>query len=329
MKTVPSTVIPKTNDTAPASVTATPALPVLPMREYETPPPRAIVVEEAPSDTPSPSELAKLPHVLPADAKVQYSGCEVRGQVISITFDDGPHPEYTPRLLDMLKERGIKATFFMVGKNAQAYPKVVQRIAAEGHEVANHSWAHPVLSQLNTARVDAELQKTHDAIVAACGVAPTLYRPPYGAIRMTQKKHIRERFGYPTVLWDVDPDDWKHPRTQQKVYNRILAQTRRGSIILCHDIHPSTVEAMPETLDELTKRGYQFVTTTQLINLESQTKAAAMPVQVAANTANPATVAPAPVGTAPSSSPTAPQQAAKAPVVSPTVLPAEPAVLKR
>lgn len=249
----------------------------------EVKPPRAIIVEEpAPSETPAPEVLARLPRTLPADVKLAYSQCKVPGKVIAITFDDGPNPETTPRLLDYLKERGIKATFFLVGKNAAAYPNVVQRILAEGHELGNHSWTHPIFSQLRQERVDSELKKTHDAIVAACGTAPLLYRPPYGAIRLNQKKHIQETLGYPTILWDVDPNDWQAPRTQEKVYTRVLAQTRPGSIILCHDIHKPTVDAMPATLDELRNRGFQFVTVTQLLNLDSQT-VASMPVQVAAH----------------------------------------------
>jgi len=210
-------------------------------------------------------DTAKLPRVLPANRKSVYSRCETELKLIAITFDDGPDPVLTPRLLDLLKERGIHATFFLVGKNAAAFPEVVRRIVEEGHEVANHSWSHPLLTQLGQESVESQLRRTHDAIVKACGTAPLLYRPPYGAVRLSQRTRIEKTFGYPAILWDVDPQDWKHPRNAQKVYDRILDLTRPGSIILCHDIHETTVAAMPTTLDDLTARGYRFATVTQLI----------------------------------------------------------------
>ncbi len=207
----------------------------------------------------------------------------------------------------MLKERGIKATFFLVGKNAAAYPDIVKRIVDEGHEVANHTWTHNQLSRMKDTKVFDELQKTHDAIVKACGVAPILYRPPYGAIRISQRKTIHDHFQYPTILWDVDPNDWQPPRTVAKVHDRLLAQTKPGSIILCHDIHQPTVDAMPSTLDELLARGFKFATVTQLINLDVQTaqQHAAIAAQAAAVEAPPA-AEPAPAATiAPSLQPPA------------------------
>ncbi len=238
---------------------------------------RAIPVDEPVALTPD-----TLPRVLPADAKRVYNQCIVESQVVAITFDDGPDPVGTPRLLDMLKERGIKATFFLIGRSVTTWPEVVRRIAAEGHEVANHSWSHPQLTSLRESRVVSELQTTHDAIVKACGVAPLLYRPPYGATRLSQQKMIHDRFRYPCILWDVDPLDWQSPRSSTKVHDRVLAQTKAGSIILCHDIHHETVDAMPSTLDDLKARGFQFVTVTQLINLESQTLATRAAVVAAA-----------------------------------------------
>lgn len=229
---------------------------------------RAIPVEE-----PTVVNTETLPRVLPADAKMVYSQCIVESNVIAITFDDGPDPVGTPRLLDMLKERGIKATFFLVGRSVATWPVIVKRIVAEGHEVANHTWTHPKLSSYKQTRVMDELRKTHDAIVKACGVAPILYRPPYGAILLSQRKYIHDRFQYPTIMWDVDPLDWRSPRSPAKVHDRVIALTKPGSIILCHDIHHETIDAMPSTLDDLKARGFQFATVSQLINLESKTLA--------------------------------------------------------
>jgi peptidoglycan-N-acetylglucosamine deacetylase len=239
---------------------------------------RALPVEEPPP----PLDAASLPE----NRKAVYNHCETKQPVVAVTFDDGPDPVLTPRLLDLLKERGIHATFFLVGQNVAAQPAIVQRIVAEGHEVANHSWSHPLLTSLKEQSVESQLRRTHDAIVAACGVAPLLYRPPYGAIRLSQRTKIEQSFGYAAILWDVDPEDWKKPRTAQKVYDRVLAQTKPGSIILCHDIHEPTVAAMPAVLDDLKGRGYAFATVTQLIALTTPPP----PAEIAKNTeAQPAT----------------------------------------
>lgn len=224
---------------------------------------RALPVQDEPM--PALPDTATLPRVLPGNRKSVYSRCEVAVPLIAITFDDGPDPVLTPRLLDLLKQRGIHATFFLVGRNAAAYPDVVRRIADEGHELGNHSWSHPLLTQLGKDSVESQLRRTHDAIVKACGTAPLLYRPPYGAVSVSQRARIEKSFGYSAILWDVDPQDWKHPRSAQKVYDAIHKQTRAGSIILCHDIHETTIAAMPATLDDLLARGYRFATVTQLI----------------------------------------------------------------
>lgn len=220
---------------------------------------RAIAVDET------------APVAAPSVTKIVFTRCAVPAPVIAITFDDGPNPDHTPRLLEMLKVRNIKATFFMVGRCVVTWPHLVKRMVEEGHEVANHSWSHPLLTSLGNTSLDSQIQRTHDAIIKACGIAPRHYRPPYGAIGMSQRKYIHEHFGYSTILWDVDPLDWKTPRNSKKVQERILANTKSGSIILTHDIHGSTVDAMPATLDALMARGYQFATVSQLIELERET----------------------------------------------------------
>lgn len=223
-----------------------------------------------PATTPAPGAEPAKPEK-EAEKKIVYVRCEVKQPVVALTFDDGPHPDFTPRLLDTLKKEGIKATFFMVGRCVVTYPDIVKRMVDEGHEVASHSWSHPLLTSLSNNSLDSQMKKTHDAIVKACGVAPVLYRPPYGASRLSQRKHIHEEYGYLSILWDVDPLDWQNPRTSQKVHDRVLAQTTAGSIILCHDIHETTVDAMPATIRDLKARGLQFMTVSQLIDLEAKT----------------------------------------------------------
>ena len=110
-----------------------------------------------------------------------YSSCQVDGSYIAMTFDDGPHPRLTPRLLDMLKARSIRATFFLIGENAAEYPDIVRRIAAEGHEIGNHTWDHPQLTKLNPAALREEIDRTSSTIAEITGKLPTVMRPPYGA----------------------------------------------------------------------------------------------------------------------------------------------------
>jgi peptidoglycan/xylan/chitin deacetylase (PgdA/CDA1 family) len=204
---------------------------------------------------------------VPATPKITYSQCHVDGPYIAMTFDDGPSAENTPRLLDILKERHIHATFFFVGQRVAENPEIVKRIVAEGHDIGNHSWSHPQLSKMNDEAVRNELQKTEDAIVAACGQKPKLMRPPYGAFTARQRAWAHGTWGYKIILWDVDPLDWKI-RNSEHVKAEILKQTVPGSIILSHDIHKTTVDAMPATLDALAAKGFKFVTVSELIAMD-------------------------------------------------------------
>lgn len=214
---------------------------------------------------------------LPPGTKVSYTSAPAPGPFIAITFDDGPVVPNTPRLLDMLAARGIKATFFTVGYNVQRNPNIVRRIVADGHEIANHTWTHGKLSGMSDAGVRSELQRSHDALTSITGTAPRMYRPPYGAITARQKQWIMSEFGYPTILWSVDPQDWR-TRSASMTRSRILNETRPGAIILVHDIHASSIDAMPGTLDGLLAKGFRFVTVSQLINLSSGRGQGAAPV---------------------------------------------------
>ncbi len=214
---------------------------------------------------------------LPPGTQMSYSSATGPGPFIAMTFDDGPVVPNTPRLLDMLSARGIKATFFTVGSNGARNPNIMRRIVSDGHELANHTWTHPYLSRLSDAGVRSELQRSHDSIVNLTGTSPRMYRPPYGAITARQKQWIMSEFGYPTILWSVDPQDWK-TKSASMTRSRILAETRPGSIILVHDIHASSIDAMPGTLDGLLAKGFRFVTVSQLINLSQGRGAGAAPV---------------------------------------------------
>src|SRR5256714_14976626 len=201
-----------------------------------------------------------------SDAGITFDWVHVDGPYIALTFDDGPNAKLTPKLLDLLAAHHIKATFFLIGENAAEYPDIVARERREGHEVANHSWSHPNFGKMSDEGVRSQLRRTDDAIRSATGSRPTLMRPPYGSVTARQKKWINQESGYRVILWDVDPLDWKRPGPPV-VRNRILKETQPGSIVLSHDIHPGTIEAMPSTLDALEAKGFKFVTVSELIRM--------------------------------------------------------------
>lgn len=198
------------------------------------------------------------------EPKITFNSVHVDGPYIAMTFDDGPSATLTPKLLDLLAAHHIKATFFVIGENVAEHPDIVARAAREGHEIANHSWSHPNLAKMSDEGVRRQLWQTDEAIKSATGTRPTLLRPPYGSITEREKRWIHDEFGYQIVLWDVDPYDWKRPGPAV-VRNRILQETRPGSIVLSHDIHPGTIEAMPSTFDALEAKGFKFVTVSELI----------------------------------------------------------------
>ena len=220
------------------------------------------------SSAPSSALASPAPDASPAgqkEAKSLWSQVHVNGQYIAMTFDDGPSAKLTPHLLDILKERNMHVTFFVLGEMVKPHPEILQRAVAEGHEIGNHSWDHPDLAKKSDEFVRSQLDRTKDEITAAIGKPVTLMRPPYGSLSKEQRRWVHDDLGYTIILWDVDPLDWKKPVTPAQVEQRILEHTQNGSIILSHDIHPTTVEAMPDTFDKLLAKGYKFVTVSELI----------------------------------------------------------------
>lgn len=201
-----------------------------------------------------------------AEPGITFDWVHVDGPYVAMTFDDGPSAKLTPKLLDLLAAHHIKATFFLIGENVAENPDIVAREVREGHEIANHSWSHPNLAKMSEEAVRSQLRRTDGAIKSATGVRPTLLRPPYGSITAREKRWIHDEFEYQIILWDVDPNDWKRPGPAV-VRTRILKETRPGSIVLSHDIHPGTIEAMPSTFDALEAKGFKFVTVSELIRM--------------------------------------------------------------
>lgn len=179
---------------------------------------------------------------------------------VALTFDDGPHPVYTPQLLDGLNERGVHATFFVVGKNILGNEALLKRMETEGHLIGNHTYSHVKLSELDIARACAEVEKTNALICEVTGKEPEFIRPPFGE----WKKAMECSFEMIPVLWDVDPLDWTTKNTAL-VVERVLKDTKPGDIILLHDYYQSSVDAALGIVDALTERGYKFVTVDELI----------------------------------------------------------------
>jgi peptidoglycan/xylan/chitin deacetylase (PgdA/CDA1 family) len=184
---------------------------------------------------------------------------------IAITFDDGPHPAFTPQVLGVLARYGVRATFFGVGLNVNAYPELVGRATDEGHLVGNHTWSHPYLPDLTRDELLRQVDATNGALANAAGRPATLVRPPYGS-RTPEVLGWLAEHGMTTVLWDVDTLDWSVPGT-----DTIVAEAARlttgGSVILMHDAggdRTQTVAALPRILETLLERGYRFVTIDRL-----------------------------------------------------------------
>jgi peptidoglycan-N-acetylglucosamine deacetylase len=175
---------------------------------------------------------------------------------VRLTFDDGPNPAATPSILTTLSRHGVRATFFVVGRLAAAYPAIVQRENREGHTVGNHSWDHADLTRLSPAQVESELRRTDDVIQRTIGTTPTQWRPPYGA-RNAAVVAAARRVGLTSmVLWTVDPRDWADPPATT-VRDRVLGAVRPGSVVLLHDgTGANTAAALPPILDGLAARGY-------------------------------------------------------------------------
>ncbi|MFI9253856.1 polysaccharide deacetylase family protein [Streptomyces sp. NPDC053069] len=215
----------------------------------------------AQADTTAPSTVrAEAAHGAPA--KFGTVDCR-EAKCIALTFDAGPS-ENSARLLDILKEKKVPATFFLLGKNhMEKYPELVKRMAAEGHEVASHTWDHKILTRIPEAQIREELKRPNEAIERLTGRKPTLMRPPQG--RTDSRVHrIAKEQGLAEVLWSVTAKDYT-TSDSALITRRVLAQSSRDGIILLHDIYPGTVPAVPGVIDALKERGYVFVTVPQLL----------------------------------------------------------------
>ncbi|MGC8668048.1 MAG: polysaccharide deacetylase family protein [Chthonomonadales bacterium] len=181
---------------------------------------------------------------------------------IALTFDDGPHPAFTPRLLDLLARLHVKATFFLVGKMVDRYPDLVRQEVAQGHEVANHTYDHLRLASVPPALIEPELKEGSLALVRAVGSPTRFYRPPGGEYNADVIEAGR-RLGYIMVLWTNDPGDYRRP-SGALLEERLLRDVSNGAIILLHDGIPQTLTILPRLVTALRREGYRFVTISEM-----------------------------------------------------------------
>lgn len=183
--------------------------------------------------------------------------------MVALTFDDGPS-KHTDRLLDIFAAHGGKGTFFVVGNLIENRSDTVERIALEGHQVAGHSWDHRQLTKLNSEEVTNQIMATRAKIYETTGADATVLRPPYGAVN-EDVKNVCAQLGVTIVNWSMDTLDWKY-KDADKIYNTIINEVKDGDIILCHDLHGTTVDAMERVIPALIEQGYQLVTVSELIS---------------------------------------------------------------
>ncbi len=206
--------------------------------------PIAATATIAPTFTP---QVAMQPTIMPTP---------ISDKVVYLTFDDGPDPTWTPKILDLLAQHNAQATFFVLGRNALAYPELIEQLQLAGHVLANHSWSHADSTQLDQTSLIHELTSTQALLGAT---ASTCFRPPYGKHNQ-QTDAIVNQLGLRVVLWDVDSGDWKQPGTEE-IVARIRSQIRDQAVVLLHDgggSRQQTVEALELLLPELAAQGYRF-----------------------------------------------------------------------
>ena len=196
----------------------------------------------------------------PTQITTEATALDTTKKYVSLTFDDGPNSATTPGLLDTLKEKGVKATFFNVGENASTNAELLKRIVAEGHEIGNHSWDHVDFTASSMDVVKKEVRDTNKAIYLATGKLPHFCRPPYGAVNA----EAAEAIGMPVIQWNLDSTDWEL-KNAEATKEKVLNSAFNGAIILLHDIHQTSVDAVPGIIDGLRAKGYEFVSLEQML----------------------------------------------------------------
>lgn len=191
-------------------------------------------------------------------------------KVVALTIDDGPHSKTTPELLSVLKEKQVRATFFVLGANVALYPEVTKQTIADGHEIACHAYSHKRLNKLTSSEIKSEFERFEKSMQSVGAAKPLFFRPPDGAYN-DGLVELAGQYGYTTILWSVDSGDWRRPSAEH-VVEAVMRQVKPGSIILMHDgQHPlPTAQAASVIIDKLRTEGYQFVSLSELMRYYEQ-----------------------------------------------------------
>ncbi|MCD6385301.1 polysaccharide deacetylase family protein [Candidatus Sumerlaeota bacterium] len=184
--------------------------------------------------------------------------------LIALTYDDGPNRHFTPRLLEVLKQEDVPATFFWLGEQVKYYPQQAKQLAEMGFEIGNHTFDHKNPAKLSYQELYDELLSTQEIIKKTVGITPRLFRPPYGSLNKTVRQVAKE-LDLQIIMWSLDTDDWRLSSTKEKIVSRVMKEIRPGDIILMHDRNTRTIEATAELIPLLRERGYRFVTVTELL----------------------------------------------------------------
>jgi peptidoglycan/xylan/chitin deacetylase (PgdA/CDA1 family) len=222
------------------------------------------------------AEEAKPSGVTWSELQRRYEGVFVLSasrdtRKVALTFDDVPDPRFTPKVLDVLNNKKVAATFFVVGTRSSKHPEIVRRIHREGHNLGNHSYSHPDFSKLPIAKVQEQIDRAEKVIEGIVGFRPKLVRPPYGEILPKQLEWAKKQ-GYTVVNWDVDSSDWRQLSADQ-VFRNVTSSVRPGSVVLMHagggegQNLSGTVKALPRIIDWLRAHDYELVTLTELLGM--------------------------------------------------------------
>jgi peptidoglycan/xylan/chitin deacetylase (PgdA/CDA1 family) len=202
---------------------------------------------------------------VPPEPSQPVSAAQPKGY-LALTFDDGPWPETTAALLDGLAQRGVKATFFLIGSQIEARAQVVQRMADEGHQIGLHTWDHVSLQGLDPGEIQTQLDRTRAVLTDLVGQEDFMVRPPYGFVDDTLRANVQA----PLICWSVDTEDWRY-KDPDRICRVVTQEAADGAIILMHDIYDTTVQGALASVDALLDQGYCLVTVEELFALRGET----------------------------------------------------------
>lgn len=230
---------------------------------------KAIAPPKQKNDTEAESLVFRVPKPLQGKTIAQVKAKDASKPVIALTFDDGPWQKNTPKILEILKQEQIKATFFWIGKMVENSPQIAKQVVAEGHAIGNHTWHH-WYRWMKPAIAAQEIESTASIIYKVTGVKTALFRPPGGVLTNGLANYAKKK-NYAVVMWSDDSKDYR-PYSKARLVRNVLRQIKSGGIVLMHDgggDRKRTVEALPQIIATLKERGYQFVTVPELLEMKS------------------------------------------------------------